>query len=161
MSCDAGASGHNLVAVEIGYDGATVFLVSRILPAPRTGIPVVLAAHARRVEHRHAFLVTFIDERADIGQRFPGVFAAGIAPTLNRFEDRLRTVAAECPVHINNEERRPLPKPAPRTVARRSETALSRSVRNSLQIVMLTTHEAASYLRLSPRTLERLRVIAP
>src|SRR6202043_1356977 len=64
------------------------------------------------------------DQRADIGQRDPGILAAGIAPALDRFQDRLRPVAAERPIDVDDDERRPLAEAAARAIARRAEHRL-------------------------------------
>jgi len=44
--------------------------------------PVVLAAHARGVDDRHALVVALLDQRFQIGHGEPGVLAAGVAQRL-------------------------------------------------------------------------------
>src|SRR5882672_7227925 len=68
--------------------------------------------------------MALVDQRADIGQRDPGVLAAGIAPALDRFQDRLRPVAAERPIDVDDDQRRPLAEAAARAIARRAEHRL-------------------------------------
>src|SRR5262249_55496910 len=89
-----------------------------------SGIPIVLAAHAGGVDHRHALVAAFIDQRADVRQRNPGILAAGIAPALDRFEDRLRTIAAESPIHVDHQQRRTFAEAAARAVAGSGEHRL-------------------------------------
>src|ERR1700722_4012653 len=117
--------GDDLVAVEIADDGVPVLIAARILPQPGAGIPIVVAAHAGGVDDRNAFLVALVDQRANVGQRDPGILAAGIAPALDRFQDRLRPVAAERPVDVDDNERRPLAEAAARAIARRTEPRLA------------------------------------
>src|SRR5439155_4531890 len=50
--------------------------------------------------------------------------AAGIAPALDRFQDRLPPVAAEVVVDVDDEQGRAAAEPGPRTVARRGEHRL-------------------------------------
>src|SRR5262249_16678080 len=108
---------NDLVAINVGHQRAYVLAVAVILPAPGARIPVVVAAHAGGVDHRHPLVVALVDERADIGERGPGVFAAGIAPLLDRLEDRLGLVAAECPVYVDDDERGALTEAAAGAVA--------------------------------------------
>jgi hypothetical protein len=68
--------------------------------------------------------MALVDQRSDIGQRGPGILAAGIAPALDRFEDRLGTVAAERPVDVDDEQRRPFAEAAAGAVARGAEHRL-------------------------------------
>src|SRR5580700_6541802 len=116
--------GDDLVAVEIGDDGVPVLVAARILPQPGAGIPIVVAPHAGGVDDRNTFLMALVDQCADIGQRDPGILAAGIAPALDRFQDRLRPVAAERPIDVDDDERRPLAEAAARAIARRAEHRL-------------------------------------
>src|SRR5580692_7032034 len=116
--------GDDLVAVEIGDDGMPVLVAARILPQPRAGIPIVVAAHAGGVDDRDAFVVALVDQRANVWQRDPGILAAGIAPALDRIQDRLRPVAAERPIDVDDDERRPLAEAATRAIARRAEHRL-------------------------------------
>src|SRR5262249_18730669 len=87
-------------------------------------VPVVLATNAGGVDHRNALVVALVDEGLDEGERHPGVLAAGIAPLLDRLQDRLRLVAAEGPVHVDDDQRRPLAEAATRPIARRLEHSL-------------------------------------
>src|ERR1700722_4383993 len=116
--------GDDLVAVEIGDDGVAILVAARILPQPGAGIPIVVAAHAGGVDDRNAFLVALVDQRANVGQRDPGILATGIAPALDRFQDRLGPVAAERPVDVDDDKRRPLAEAAARAVTGRAEHRL-------------------------------------
>ncbi len=61
--------------------------------------------------------MAFVDQGTDVGERDPGVLAARIAPTFDRFQDRLRPVAAERPIHIDDDERGTLAEAAAGAVA--------------------------------------------
>src|SRR4051812_39541947 len=68
--------------------------------------------------------MTLVDQRADVGQGGPGILAARIPPFLDRLENRLRLVAAECPVHIDDDQRRPVSEAAADAIARCLENRL-------------------------------------
>src|SRR3984893_15337179 len=109
-----------------GAIGVTISLPSRLLTMVcRSSLPREFF-HSQDTEAsgsdcRDAFLMALVDQRADIEQRDPGVLAAGIAPALDRFQDRLRPVAAERPIDVDDDERRPLAEAAARAIARRAE----------------------------------------
>ena len=52
----------------------------------------------------------FFDQLFDVGERHPGILAAGGAPALDRLEDRLGSLTAERPVDVDDQERRALAK---------------------------------------------------
>src|SRR4051812_36214005 len=68
--------------------------------------------------------MTLVDQRADVGQGGPGILAARIPPFLDRLENRLRLVAAERPVHIDDDQRRPVSEAAADAIAGRLEHRL-------------------------------------
>ena len=110
--------GDDLVAVHVGGGLAgDVLAGAAVLPAPAAVVPVVLAPHAGGVDHRHALVVALLDQRLEIGHGDPRILAAGIAPALDRFEDRHRPLVAECVVHVDDEQRRPLAEAAAGAVA--------------------------------------------
>src|SRR4029077_11604407 len=107
---------HDLVTLDIGL-GAHDLAVTGIFPTPGAIVPIVLAANAGGVDDRQALGVGLVDEGLDGCHRRPAFLAAGIAPTLDRFQDRLVLVAAEREVHVDDEQRRPLAEAGPRSVA--------------------------------------------
>ncbi len=118
--------GHDLVAVEVGDHGLVADILGGtvVLPRPASGVPEVAAAHAGGVDHRQTLGAGLVDQGADVGQRDPGVLAAGIAPLLDGFQDRLRLVAAERVVDVDDEQRRALAEALPRPIARGPEHRL-------------------------------------
>src|SRR5215213_8942873 len=68
--------------------------------------------------------MALVDQRANVGERGPGVLAARVAPFLDRLKNGLRPVAAECPVYVDDDERRPFAEPAAHAIAGRREHRL-------------------------------------
>src|SRR6266446_1124992 len=65
-----------------------------------------------------------VDQLTDVADRDPGFRAAGIAPTLDGFEDRFRLVAGERVTDVDHQQRRALAETAARAVAGRGEDRL-------------------------------------
>ena len=80
--------------------------------------------HAGGVDHRNALLMRFLDQRFQIGHRHPGVLAAGVAPALDRFQDRHRPLVAECVVDVDDEQAPDACRSPARAVTGRSEHRL-------------------------------------
>jgi hypothetical protein len=68
--------------------------------------------------------VAFLDQRLEIGHGDPGVLAAGVAPALDRFENRHGSLVAKRVVDVDNEQRRALAEAAARAVTGRAEYGL-------------------------------------
>src|SRR5262249_24437224 len=92
-----------------------------LLPGPASAVPIVRAPHAGGVDHRDALGAGLVDQRLEIGHGNPGVLAAGIAPPLDRFEDRHGALVAERVIHVDDHQRGTLAESAARAVARRLE----------------------------------------
>src|SRR5262249_10733839 len=95
-----------------------ILVGARVLPGPAPAGPIVLAPHAGGVDHRDALGMRLVDQRLEIGHGDPGVLAAGIAPALDRFEDRHGAFVAERVVDVDDQQRRALAESAARAVAR-------------------------------------------
>src|SRR6185437_2506541 len=95
----------DVVAVAIDAGHARPLGIARILPRPAAGIPAIVAAETGGVDHRQALLMRPIDQLADIADRHPAFLAAGVAPFLDRIEDRLRLLAAERVIDVDDEQR--------------------------------------------------------
>ena len=126
MSCGPGAISATIsLPSTLVFGRLRVVLVGAVvLPAPASVVPVVVAPHAGGVDHRNALLVRLLDQRFQIGHRHPGVLAAGVAPALDRFQDRHRPLVAERIVHVDDEQRRPLAEALARAVAGGAEHRL-------------------------------------
>src|SRR5207244_13012908 len=85
--------GDDGVAVEIGARGLRALGGAAGLPRPGAAVPVVLALRAGAVEHGQALRTRRAEEPADRLDSVPGLLAAGVAPALDRLEDRLGPVA--------------------------------------------------------------------
>ena len=126
MSCGPGAISAtiSLPSMLVLRTVAAILVGAAVLPAPAAVVPIVGAPHAGGVDHRNALLMRLLDQRFQIGHRHPGVLAAGVAPALDRFQDRHRPLVAECVVDVDDEQRRTLAEALARAVAGRSEHRL-------------------------------------
>ena len=113
--------GDDRVAVGLHAGWAHALGRAAVLPGPGSGVPVVFAAHAGRVEDGQSLAAAGRDQRLDRGHAFPGLGAAGIAPALDRLEDRLGTIAAEVVVDVDHQDRRTLSEALKGAVAARLE----------------------------------------
>src|SRR5262249_40293055 len=98
-----------------------VLVGTGVLPGPASAVPIVVAPHAGGVDHRDALGAGLVDQRLEIGHGNPGVLAAGIAPALDRFEDRHGPLVAERVIHVDDQERGTFAETAAGAVARRIE----------------------------------------
>ena len=109
---------HDRVAVQIvGLPHRGVFARTAVDPEPASPVPQVGPGRSRGIDHRHAFCARGVDQSLDHLDRGPRIFAAGIAPALDRVEDRLGPVAAEKVIHVDHHERRPFAKALQRAIA--------------------------------------------
>src|SRR5262249_799833 len=106
----------DLIAVAPGLCDAAL-VGTRVLPRPAPGVPVIHSAHPRRVDDGHSLGVGPVDELPDPRHPIGGLGGGGITPALDRFQDRLTSVAAEVVVDVDHEQRRTVAKPSARAVA--------------------------------------------
>src|SRR5712671_8021218 len=65
-----------------------------------------------------------VDQPLDMADRHPALGAAGIPPAFDRFQDRLRPVAAKRVAHIDDQQSRSLAEPCARAIAGGRENLL-------------------------------------
>src|SRR5262249_49535640 len=95
-----------------------------VLPGPAAGVPVVRAAHSGGIDDGHPLGVGDVDELPNVGHAVPRLGTAGIAPALDRFEDRLCAVAAEVVVDVDHEQDWTVAEAGTRSISRRGEHLL-------------------------------------
>ena len=137
---------------ELIDDGVSVaialrrFLAAGVLARPAAGIPHIGTARAGRIDHRQLALMSLVDQPADLGDRRPGLRAAGIPPALDRLQDVLaRIVAREGIADIDDEKRRPLAE-APRN-ARRNRRPKTRPCHGRSEIYSRSAQPSLHLLR--------------
>jgi len=83
--------------VWLGRGGVDVSIANALDGLNRASalVPAVLAPGCGRMDHRYALGAADVDQIADRRQRVARILAAGVAPALDRIEDRLRPVAAK------------------------------------------------------------------
>src|SRR4029453_783816 len=85
----------DLIAAALGPGHEGMLVGPGVLPGPAAGVPVVRTADARGVDDGHPLGVGDLDQLPDPRHTVPRLGAAGVAPALDRFQNRLSPVPAE------------------------------------------------------------------
>src|SRR5207302_7866792 len=105
LGCDGR---HDSASVQARSAHAHALAGATVLPGPCARVPVVGAALAGRIDQWEILRPPSRHEALDRFHCLPRFLAAGVAPALDRFEDRLGLVPAEVVVDVNDEQRRAL-----------------------------------------------------